>query len=199
MRLAILVGGMGRRIGREKAEVKICGKKLVEIALEKFRDFEVALICRDEEQARRMERYGVDVFCDEFRGFGAIAGIHAAVKNLGSCIVVAVDMPFVKPEVVERIYREGVKAKCDALLPVTSRPEPLLAFYASSALVEIEKAIKAGVKRIIVPLQNLNVIYYPASRLRDVDPELISFFNVNTPSDLAEAERICSSITTEGS
>ncbi|MCS7121125.1 MAG: molybdenum cofactor guanylyltransferase [Archaeoglobaceae archaeon] len=186
MRVAILAGGYGRRIGVEKAELELCGKKLIEIVTEKFRGLEFSIVCRDREQAERLSKYGSTVV-DEFKNFGPIAGIHAALKKIGDCLVVAVDMPFVKKEVAERIWEVGKNFK--ALIPYTDRPEPLFAFYSLKVLKNLEKAIRDGEKKILKALA-FNVTFYSAENLKDLDPELISFFNINTLDDLKVAEKM---------
>ncbi len=180
----------------EKTEVELCGKKLIEIALEKYSNFQTVFVCRDEEQAEKLSsKYKAEFIWDVHKNVGSIAGIHAALKHFGSCVVTAIDMPFVKPPLLEHLYSEGEKAGCDAIIPKHDYPEPLLAYYSESAAEELEKAIIQGVKKIIIPLEKLNVIYYPADELRKFDKELISFFNINTPEDLKRAEEICSKMS----
>lgn len=199
MRLAVLVGGVGRRIGMEKTEVMLCGKKLIEIAIENYRNYETVFVCRDEDQAKRLSKlYDCKFIVDIFKNVGSIAGIHAALNYFDDCVVTAIDMPFVKKKVLEHIYEKGVESGCDALLPAHKFPEPLLAYYSRTALSEIEKAIKLGEKMILTPLKNLNVVYYPAENLRKFDKKLISFFNINTKEDLKRAEKICLETGLEG-
>ncbi len=197
--IAVLIGGRGRRVGREKTEIKVCGKKLIEIAIKKFKDFELVFVCRDEEQAERLSKiYDVEFIHDIYRNYGAISGIHAALNYFESCIVTAIDMPFIKKEVVKHLYREGCKLQCDALIPMHKYPEPLLAYYSSSSLPEIERSIKSGEKKVLAPFKRLNTVFYPVEKLRKFDKHLISFFNINTIKDLERAEELCSEIFTEG-
>lgn len=183
MQVAILVGGYGRRLGLEKAEAELCGKKLIEIIVEKFKDLESFIVCRDLEQAKKFSKYG-NTIVDEIKNFGPLSGIHAALKNLGDCLIVAVDMPFVKREVVEKMWRIGKNYK--TLIPYTNRPEPLLAFYSSKILEKIEDAMKRGVRKILDALGE-DANFYDA---KELDPDLTSFFNINTVEDLRVAERI---------
>ncbi len=196
MNVAVLVGGVGRRIGKEKTEITLCGKKLIEWALEKYSPYQTVFVCRDEVQAKRLSsQYNAEFIWDIYKNVGSIAGIHAALKHFGSCVVTAIDMPFVKPAVVEHLYNEGIRLGCEALLPKHEYPEPLLAYYSEKAIDELENAIIRGVKKILIPLERLNVVYYPAESLRKFDKELISFFNINTPEDLKRAEKICSEMS----
>ena len=97
MRIAILVGGIGRRIGMDKTEIKVCGKKLIELAIEKYCEYETVFVCRDERQVKDLsEKYDCKFIADIYRNFGSIAGIHAALNYFQDCVVVAIDMPFVR-------------------------------------------------------------------------------------------------------
>ena len=195
MKLAVLMGGRGRRIGVEKPELTICGKKLIEIAIEKYSDYDPVFVCRDHSQAKKYaENFGINCICDFYRDSGPLAGIHAALKHNGNTAVVAIDMPFVKRELLEFVFEKGVELDCDALIPKHRFAEPLLAYYSERSVSEIERAIEMGEKRIIVPLTRLRAIFYPADELRKFDKALVSFFNINTPEDLAKAEEICSRI-----
>ena len=199
MRIAVLVGGSGRRIGMEKTEIRLCGKRLIEIAIEKYSDYETVFVCRDESQVSNLsQQYEGKFIADVFKNVGSIAGIHAALSYFGDCVVTAIDMPFVKKKVLEHIYEKGVESGCDALLPKHKFPEPLLAYYSRTAVSEIEKAIKSGERMILAPLKNLEVVYYPVENLRKFDKDLISFFNINTKNDLERAEKLCSEIGLEG-
>ncbi|WP_456469456.1 molybdenum cofactor guanylyltransferase [Archaeoglobus sp.] len=199
MRIAVLVGGMGRRIGMEKTDIQLCGKKLIEIAIDKYSDYDTVFVCRDEKQARLLsQQYDGKFIADIFKNIGSIAGIHAALSYFEDCIVTAIDMPFVRKKVAEHIYERGREMGCDALIPSHKYAEPLLAYYSRTALKEIEKAIKSGIRMILTPLKNLDVVYYPVENLRKFDKELISFFNINTKDDLKRAEELCSEIGLEG-
>ncbi|MCS7130867.1 MAG: molybdenum cofactor guanylyltransferase [Archaeoglobaceae archaeon] len=195
MKLAVLMGGKGRRMGIEKAEIKICGERLIEIAVRKYSDYNPIFVCRDRFQAEKYsEEFGIKCVCDLYQNFGALAGIHSALKHNGDTAVVAIDMPFVKKELLEFIYDLGKKSDCDALIPKREYAEPLLGYYSASAIPEIERSIIEGEKRILSPLSRLRTIFYPVEELRKFDKSLISFFNINTIEDLAKAEEICSQI-----
>ncbi|MEA2424301.1 MAG: molybdenum cofactor guanylyltransferase [Thermoleophilaceae bacterium] len=109
-----------------------------------------------------------------------VAGITHALERAGESILVCgADMPFVQPDVCALIaaeLRPGMKA---AVAFSEGRLQPLLAAYAPEAL-EVIRLVPAGepLTRSVESLMPIPV---------DVDPEVV--FNVNTPEDLAEAER----------
>jgi molybdopterin-guanine dinucleotide biosynthesis protein A len=195
---AILAGGTASRLGGvDKGKIKICGKGMAERLAETFSDCNVVVVCRDEKQANSYSDLA-PVVADEFRGAGPLAGIHAALKYFGArTLVVAIDMPLVRRSVADHIYAEAERSNADALIPVWDdrKAEPLLACYSYAALDEIEKSIKRGEKRILMPILRLsNVIFYPVERLRSMDRDLVSFLNINTLEDLKRAEKLCSLI-----
>jgi molybdenum cofactor guanylyltransferase len=109
-----------------------------------------------------------------------IAGItHALERARAPILVCAADMPFASAHVLGLLAAElqpGVKAAaafCDGKL------EPLLAAYAAEALKLLAEApADEPLRRTVESLTPVLV---------DVPPEVV--FNVNTPDDLAEAER----------
>lgn len=192
------MGGMGKRVGMEKAEIKICGKKLIEIAIEKYSDYDPIFVCRDQVQADKYSKeYRIRCVCDIYQNFGALAGIHSALKNNGDTVITAIDMPFIKTKILEFIFDLGREKSCDALIPKHDYPEPMLGYYSANSISEIEKSIINGERSILTPLSRLRTIFYPAEELRKFDKLLISFFNINTRVDIVKAEEICSKIRLE--
>ncbi len=202
MNVAILAGGGATRLGGlEKGLLNICGKRSIERLLCTFHDCKTVIVCRNYEQTKLYSDMATAI-ADRYINSGPLAGIHAALDYFKSrALVVAVDMPFVKRAVAEAIYGEAKKSNADALIPVWSdgKKEPLLACYSYSAIKEIEKSLVRGEKKIMTPVQGLErVIFYPVEKLKGVDRELVSFFNVNTPEDVRRAEEICSLTDLEG-
>ncbi len=196
VKVAVLAGGRGKRIGREKFDLELCGKPLLHRTLENLSEFDVVIVCRDEEQVERVSKLvegfsiNIEFAVDEWRDFGSIAGVHSAVKR-GSCVVTAVDMPFINPEIVRHLFEVGVSGRWNAVIPRHRYPEPLLAFYSHSSVELVEDAMKRGVKRIVEAFKGENTLFYPVENLRKFDKELLSFFNINTIDDLRRAEEIC--------
>ena len=81
---AILAGGKSRRMGRDKAMLRVCGKTFLERVIEALRDFEFVIVCRDSKQIEEYRKI-FDLNCfieDTIKDFGPLAGIHAALKNV---------------------------------------------------------------------------------------------------------------------
>jgi molybdopterin-guanine dinucleotide biosynthesis protein A len=178
----VLAGGLGRRMGAPKATALLAGRPLIAYPLEALRsvcDGVVIVAKRDSELPAEVERWDEP---DQPRH--PIAGIrHALERADGPILVCAADMPFVTAAVLRQIaaeLRPGVKA-----VAASSEGElqPLLAAYAPEALELLQVAPPDE------PLRRTVESLTPA--LVAVEPEVV--FNVNTPGDLAEAERRLSS------
>jgi len=183
--VAILVGGKGGRIGKDKGLLKLCGKTFVEVLLERFYDCNVVLVCRDEYQAGEYSKFGKTII-DEVRDFSPLAGIYSALKHFKDyTLIVAVDMPLVKRELAEFLFNKCIEAKADVVVPTWSdgKLEPLLACYSYDSIGKIWSCIKKGERRVYRAIKSMDAIYYPIDELRKFDRDLHSFMNVNTEDD----------------
>jgi molybdopterin-guanine dinucleotide biosynthesis protein A len=174
----VLAGGLGRRMGTPKATAPLGGRPLIAYPLEALASVcghVVVVAKRDTELPPGLDRWDEP---DEPRH--PIAGItHALERANAPILVCAADMPFVLPGALETIaaaLRDGRRA---VVASADGEIEPLLAAYAPEALATLRAAAPdAALRRIAESLDPVRV---------EVAAETV--FNVNTPEDLAEAER----------
>lgn len=135
---------------------------------------------------------GVPVVGDVRSERGSLVGIHTALTRAADdVLVVAWDMPFVTGELLQLVRDRGRHAMFAAVPESLTGLEPMCALYTSNALSIVTAAVDAGNLRLmhmVAALPSLERI-----GLSDVSavgaPERL-FFNVNTPTDLAAAERM---------
>jgi molybdopterin-guanine dinucleotide biosynthesis protein A len=175
----VLAGGLGSRMGTAKARIELAGRPLIAYplaALSAACDLVVVVAKADSDLGGLdTERWDEP---DEPRH--PLAGITYALERAREPILVCgADMPFVTAEVLQDIAAE-LRPDVSAVVAVNdSRLEPLLAAYAPSALEPLRAAPgDQPLRRSVEALEPAQV---------DVAPEVV--FNVNTPGDLAEAER----------
>lgn len=132
---------------------------------------------------------------DQVAGFGPVAGLLAGMEKARGDLVFATgcDLPFLNPKVIERLFELADEESYDVAVPV--RPngyfEPLHSVYRREKMLSAcERALERSERRIYVPLQELAVRKIPVDELRPFDPNLLSFFNLNTREDLEEARRL---------
>lgn len=193
----VLAGGRGRRMGMvEKALLEFEGKTILERLLESlFRVVdEVILSVRDKNQEKKfrpvLEKFPAREirFCfDTLEDAGPLEGIRAGLLESRSeySFVCAGDMPFVNPEVVSLLFKKA--SGHDAALPKweDGKFEPLHAVYSKKMISEIEKAFKKGKRSVLTPVFEMkDVVFVEISEIREIDPELRTFANINTVEDM---------------
>ncbi|WP_440952407.1 molybdenum cofactor guanylyltransferase [Methanococcoides sp. FTZ1] len=195
----ILAGGRGRRLGNtEKALMNCDGRSLLERTISILDDIvdEVLISVRDEEQEKEFEAYapGKRFVLDSYSDIGPLAGILEGFRAASGeyIFVTACDMPFIDPKVVEFMFRcaEGH----DAAVPL--RPdgsmEPLCGVYRVEPMLPlIESSIASGKRFILAPVFELDdVVGVEMEKIREVDPQLRTFININTFDDIDKLD-IC--------
>ena len=192
----ILAGGRSKRIKENKALIRLRGKPLLLHVVERVLDLtnEIIVAVRKNDELSAYTRIlppTITVVKDVVEGKGPLAGILAGMKSMHSkyALVLPCDSPFIKKEVLMYLTRKAQKA--DAAIPQwpNGNIEPLHAVYKiCSALTATETALEKGELFIRNMIKRLGkVIYVSTEEIRKLDPELITFFNVNGPEDLKVA------------
>ncbi len=124
---------------------------------------------------------------DVYPDSGSLGGIYSGLAAAGRwSFAIAADMPFVNLALVR--YMLSLSREWDALVPVIAgRPEPLHALYGPACLPAMRERIAARRLKIAGFFDAVRVCYLDEATVRGFDPELHSFFNINTPADLARA------------
>jgi len=192
----ILAGGLGSRIGTEKAFIDFLGQSLVERTVESLRPVvdEVVVVGRDPGQARRLDLILGDstITWDRIPGQGPLAGIQAGLLRASGeyAFVCGCDLPFLNVRVVEMLFElaEGFHA---AVPLKNGYAERLHAVYHRALMESASRsALLFGERRISAPLSTLKVNYVETKIVSSVDRDLLTFFNVNSAEDLIEAKTI---------
>lgn len=119
---------------------------------------------------------------------GPLGGIVTGLMALGAGahLVVACDMPYVQPAVLE-LLRRSATPEWDAVVPLCAgQPEPLCALYGASATEKLRAALEGGMRSVRAALQNLRVLYLDEAQWEPFDPGHNGFTNWNTPQDIQQ-------------
>lgn len=125
---------------------------------------------------------------------GPLAGLVTSLGQCKSpfCFVVACDLPLVQPRVVDYLFEraEGMSAAVPKWLD--GRLEPTHAVYARDSTSQAARGLsghhRGGIIDLVASLSP--VAYVGVEReISQLDPDLGTFRNLNTPQDLANAER----------
>jgi molybdenum cofactor guanylyltransferase len=188
----ILAGGQNTRFsGTNKALIRVDGRCILDRLYEVFSNLfeEIILVTNDPVS---YIGWDVTIVTDLFPIRSSLTGIHAGLfyMNTDHAFFAACDIPFLKKELVETILNH-MEPGVDIVIPETSKGfEPLCSVYSKKCLKPIEQQLVKQELKIRNVFQKVRVKKLPETILRENDPDLLSFSNINTPEDLARAEHI---------
>ncbi len=190
----VFAGGLGTRLGgTKKALLDVGGKPIIKRILDAVAPLNGDIIVVDND-ASLAGLPGVRVVPDSETRAGVLTALHSGLSAAAGdlCVVVACDMPFLNTSLLDWLV--DLAPSFDVVMPVTSgQMEPMHAVYRRAACLDaIGAALARGDKRMISYLSDVRVREVAEEELRALDPELRSFFNVNTPEDLEWARSIAS-------
>jgi molybdenum cofactor guanylyltransferase len=189
MRIAavIVAGGRSSRMGREKAFELIGGRTIISRIVECLSGQASALVINANGDVERFRDLGLPVVGDVRSDVGTpLAGLHAALclaneQGFEAVLTVPSDCPFLPCDLADRLAAQGHDA---AIATSAGQAHYLTGLWPCHVLKDLEQALHQSPR-----LQdwarkcNASVVEWQATPF---DP----FFNINTPEELAEAERI---------
>ena len=192
----VLAGGLARRMGGgDKARLRIGGRTILERVLARLKPQCAALILNANGDPARFADTGLAVVPDSVPDFaGPLAGILAGLDwaareapDVADIVSVPGDCPFLPEDLVARL--SAARTREAAPLACARSGEwrhPVVGLWPVALRGDLRHALVAeGLRKIEAwtARHGVAVADWPAV---PVDP----FFNINTPEDAAEAERI---------
>jgi len=177
---------------RDKAFVELAGKPLIEHVLERSADLgqaETIIIANKPAQYRHL---GLPMYRDVLPGKGSLGGIYTALVKAKRphALVLACDMPFVNADLL-RFMIAQMDSELDIVVPtVDAYPQGLHAIYKKTCIKPIAEQLAADRLKIIRFYDQMRVRYLDETDCAPFDPDGRCFTNLNTPAELAEAERL---------
>ena len=191
--VCVQAGGASSRMGENKALKLFLGRPLIQRVVDRLRPIADELIVttnRPEDYSFLSARLVSDLIPDR----GALGGLYTAIVSATYPIVavVACDMPFANTRLIEGMSRLMVQHEADVVIVKSDGGyEPLHAVYRREiCLPAIESAINADLWKVIAWFPQVKVHTLTVEEIKPLDPDGLAFWNVNTPEEFAEAERI---------
>ncbi len=194
----ILAGGQNKRFGgQNKAFIRIGQLRIIDrLAKVCARLFDqVVLVTND--PAIYMDVDAL-IVTDHYPVRSSLTGLHAGLFAAAHeyAFFTACDTPFVQ-EALVRMLIDAIERKTDIVVPCTSVGyEPMFAVYRKTCLPVMTWHLENNLFKISQVFRKMRVKKIEEAQLRKADPELVSFFNVNTPEDLTTAQDIYEKIKT---
>ena len=188
----ILAGGMNRRMsGQNKALLSVGNQSIVGKQIELFEEiFEQVILVTN--QPLEFVSWECTIVSDLFPVRSSLTGIHAGLFYTRSshAFITACDMPFLKSEMIQLLI-QNLEPRWDVIVPVTREGyQPLCAVYSKRCLKAIEDQATQGDMKISKLYSKVKVKKIAEESLRQIDPDLISFFNINTQEDWTLSQKM---------
>jgi len=193
----ILAGGFSRRFGQDKGLLPLANKPLIEHvldAIDKIVDEKIVVVSSktQAENYTKVLDSKVKVFIDDDNVQSPLVGALKGFKEASNeyALLLPCDTPLLSKDVLSLLL--DLCPNKNAVIPrwPNGYIEPLQAVYCTKpALEAAKKALSEGKLNMQSMVDKLRGVRYVSTLvLRQLDPELKSFFNVNTPMDLRKAE-----------
>ena len=192
----VLAGGLARRMGGgDKARIAIGGVTILHRVLACLKPQCTSVVINANGDPARFGRYGLPVIADSVPDFaGPLAGIlagldWAAAHAPGTEWVVSVpgDCPFLPPDLVDRLH--AVRAEAGTSLACARSGDwrhPVVGLWRVDLRDDLRHALTVEDLRKIEIWTARHGVAIASWPDQPIDP----FFNVNTPEDVATADRV---------
>ena len=197
----VLAGGRSTRMGQDKALLRLGGRPLIDVALEKLRALPLAADTRVAGARPELASYGMAI-ADLHPGCGPLSGIEAALTASSQPLnaFLPVDTPLLPAQFLLWMLERARITGALATIPcINGWPQPLCAVYQRELLGPMSAALTAGDHKVMPviraachPGQSLDV--FDVEGVASAQPDLFSFsalplyrwfHNCNTPEDMA--------------
>lgn len=193
----VLAGGASRRFGRDKALVEFDGEPLI-ARLCRILQIATGAPVRIIGDAEKYERIGIECIADRWPGEGPLGGIITALDASSDSqdsrswsLIIGCDMPFLTVEWLQYLVTRAVASKAEVVVPESSYGlEPLCACWKASAAPTLMRTFESGVRRVTEAMKQLPMEVLDAADWKRFDNFDRLFWNMNTPADYEEANRL---------
>ena len=186
----VLAGGAGRRMGAPKPLLRLGDKTLIEHVVAAIEPL-VAGVTIVTNDAEALAFLGLSTVGDAASGRGPLMGLYSGLLACPTPwgLAVACDAPFLSQPLLEALI---ARRRPDAMtLPETERgPQPMPGVYPTAMAPAIAAALEGGRAALRDLIAAGPVEALKGEEARALDPEGLSFRDLDTPEDLAAAQAL---------
>lgn len=188
----ILAGGQSSRMGRPKSDLPFGGVTMLDhIVSETMRVFDELVVAVARPRFYAWETLLSRSLVDREPGQGPVAALADALAEIrfDRAFVCSCDVPLVDGDLARKLCE--MVGDDDALVPhVDGKLQMLHAVYRKRCAKVLATMRAAGEHRLHEIVNFAKVRIVPEDEIRALDPELLSFFNVNTPEEYQRALKL---------
>lgn len=192
----ILAGGLARRMGGsaqapgDKAMIVLAGETLLQRAVARLSPQVDDLAINANGDPARFGHMGTVIADADDSRAGPLAGVlagldHAAKTGASHIVTAAVDTPFFPLDLIARLREAAAEGVPLACAKTGDRTHPVFGLWPVDLADDLRAAMADGLRKV----DRWTAVHGCAEAVFEAD-SVDPFFNINTPDDLAEAERL---------
>ena len=190
----VLAGGKSQRFGRDKSQVKLGDKILIDYILNEIKDIYKDILIVTNEPIKFLDLDNISLTSDIQKGLGPLGGIFSAMrwvkdnkKDYKWISTFPIDTPFFKREHLNRFYKEIEMDKSNLFFMKSKNTRHnIFGLWSLELFEKLELALNRGDRKVELWANEIGVETINFENEKNKDP----FFNINTEVDLETAKRL---------
>ena len=190
----VLAGGKSQRFGRDKSQVKLGSKILIDYILDEIKDVYKDILIVTNEPIKFLDLDKISLISDIQKGLGPLGGVFSAMKwvkdnkkNYKWISTFPIDTPFFKREHLNRFYKEIDLDKSNLFFMKSKNTRHnIFGLWSLELFEKLELALDKGDRKVELWANEIGVKTIDFDHKNNKDP----FFNINTEEDLKIAKKL---------
>tara|TARA_B100000035_G_scaffold263063_1_gene234665 strand:+ start:1308 stop:1925 length:618 start_codon:yes stop_codon:yes gene_type:complete len=190
----VLAGGKSKRFGRDKSQVKLGDKMLVDYILTEIIDLYKDILIVTNEPIKFLNSKKISLTSDTKKGLGPLGGVFSAMKwikdnkkNYKWISTFPIDTPFFKKEHLSKFYKEINIDKSNLFFMKSKNTRHnIFGLWSLELFEKLENALDKGDRKVEHWANEIGVKTIDFEYENNKDP----FFNINTEEELEIAKKL---------
>ena len=190
----VLAGGKSKRFGRDKSQVKLGNKILIDYILTEIIDFYKDILIVTNEPIKFLDSNKISIANDIKKGLGPLGGIFSAMKWVRDnkkdykwISTFPIDTPFFKKKHLIKFYKEINLEKSNLFfMKSKNKRHNIFGLWSLELYEKLESALNRGDRKVELWANEIGVKTIDFEHENNKDP----FFNINTEEELEIAKKL---------
>ena len=190
----VLAGGKSQRFGRDKSQVKLGSKILIDYILDEIKDVYKDILIVTNEPIKFLDSNKISIANDIKKGLGPLGGIFSAMKWVKDnkkdykwISTFPIDTPFFRKEYLKKFYREiNLKESNLFFMKSKNTRHNIFGLWSLELFENLDLALKRGHRKVELWANDIGVKTIDFKHENNKDP----FFNINTEEELEIAKKL---------
>ena len=190
----VLAGGKSKRFGKDKSQVKLGNKIMIDYVLTEIIDLYKDILIVTNEPIKFLDSNKISTTSDIKKGLGPLGGVYSAMKwiknnkkNYKWISTFPIDTPFFKKEHLSKFFKKINLNKSNLFFMKSKNTRHnIFGLWSLDLYEKLEIALNRGDRKVELWANEIGVKTIDFEHENNKDP----FFNINTENDLETAKKL---------